>query len=54
MTTQRCGWCSSDPLYIDYHDHEWGKPLHDENQLFAMLCLEGQQAAVMDYRFEKA
>ena len=46
MTTQRCGWCSSDPLYIDYHDHEWGKPLHDENQLFAMLCLEGQQAGL--------
>lgn len=46
MTTQRCGWCSSDPLYIDYHDHEWGKPLHDEKQLFAMLCLEGQQAGL--------
>ena len=46
MTTQRCGWCSSDPLYIDYHDHEWGKPVHDEKQLFAMLCLEGQQAGL--------
>ena len=46
MTTQRCGWCSSDPLYINYHDHEWGKPLHDEKQLFAMLCLEGQQAGL--------
>ena len=46
MTIQRCGWCSSDPLYIAYHDKEWGKPEHDEAQLFEMLCLEGQQAGL--------
>ena len=46
MTIQRCGWCSNDPLYIAYHDHEWGKPLKDEARLFEMLCLEGQQAGL--------
>lgn len=46
MTIQRCGWCSSDPLYIAYHDEEWGKPEHDEARLFEMLCLEGQQAGL--------
>ena len=46
MTIQRCGWCSNDPLYIAYHDHEWGKVLRDEQQLFEMLCLEGQQAGL--------
>jgi DNA-3-methyladenine glycosylase I len=46
MSIQRCGWCSNDPLYIAYHDHEWGKPSHDEAHLFEMLCLEGQQAGL--------
>ena len=46
MNQQRCGWCSSDPLYIAYHDHEWGKPQFDEQHLFEMLCLEGQQAGL--------
>ena len=46
MTKIRCGWCSNDDLYQYYHDHEWGKPLHDEAQLFEMLCLEGQQAGL--------
>ena len=46
MTKKRCGWCSEDPLYIDYHDHEWGKPQRDEQHLFEMLCLEGQQAGL--------
>lgn len=46
MKTQRCGWCSDDPLYIAYHDEEWGKPEHDEARLFEMLCLEGQQAGL--------
>ena len=46
MTIIRCGWCSDDPIYTDYHDHEWGKPLHDEKTLFEMLCLEGQQAGL--------
>lgn len=44
MSVQRCGWCSSDPLYMDYHDQEWGKPEYKEARLFEMLCLEGQQA----------
>lgn len=46
MTLKRCGWCSSDPLYIEYHDLEWGKPQFDEAHLFEMLCLEGQQAGL--------
>ncbi len=46
MTIKRCGWCSDDPLYIDYHDHEWGKVNRDEQHLFEMLCLEGQQAGL--------
>lgn len=46
MTLQRCGWCSDDPLYIAYHDREWGQALHDEARLFEMLCLEGQQAGL--------
>lgn len=46
MSPQRCGWCSNDPLYIAYHDEEWGKAEHDESRLFEMLCLEGQQAGL--------
>lgn len=46
MTIQRCGWCSNDPLYIQYHDDEWGKENHDEAHLFEMICLEGQQAGL--------
>lgn len=46
MTTQRCGWCSNDPLYIAYHDQEWGVPNYNEQYLFEMLCLEGQQAGL--------
>ncbi|MBJ9983859.1 DNA-3-methyladenine glycosylase I [Acinetobacter sp. S40] len=46
MTVQRCGWCSSDPLYMSYHDEEWGKPEFEESRLFEMLCLEGQQAGL--------
>jgi len=43
---QRCGWAGTDPLYIDYHDHQWGVPLHDERLLFEMLILEGAQAGL--------
>ena len=43
---KRCAWCSSDPLYIAYHDHEWGVPLYDERRLFEMLILEGAQAGL--------
>ncbi len=46
MTIQRCSWCSNDRLYISYHDEEWGKVEQDENRLFEMLCLEGQQAGL--------
>ena len=42
---QRCSWATTD-LYKEYHDHEWGKPVHDENKLFEMLILEGMQAGL--------
>ena len=42
----RCWWCGDDPLYVDYHDHEWGTPLHDDRALFELLCLEGFQAGL--------
>jgi DNA-3-methyladenine glycosylase I len=42
----RCAWCGTDPLYVRYHDEEWGVPTHDERQLFEMLCLEGAQAGL--------
>ena len=42
----RCGWCTDDPLYIEYHDHEWGVPSHDDRHLFEMLILEGAQAGL--------
>jgi DNA-3-methyladenine glycosylase I len=42
----RCEWATSDPLYLDYHDREWGVPLHDERGLFELLCLEGAQAGL--------
>jgi DNA-3-methyladenine glycosylase I len=46
MTT-RCAWVvPDDPLYVAYHDHEWGVPVHDDLKLFEMLCLEGQQAGL--------
>jgi len=42
----RCGWHGTDPLYVQYHDEEWGLPLHDEHRLFEMLILEGAQAGL--------
>jgi len=42
----RCPWAGSDPLYIDYHDVEWGVPIRDPNRLFELLCLEGAQAGL--------
>lgn len=42
----RCSWCLKDDLYKAYHDEEWGKPLHDDNKLFELLCLEGAQAGL--------
>jgi DNA-3-methyladenine glycosylase I len=43
---RRCGWCIDDPLYIAYHDQEWGAPSHDDRHLFEMLILEGAQAGL--------
>ena len=42
----RCEWSSSDPLYISYHDNEWGVPIHDDRLLFEFLVLEGAQAGL--------
>ena len=42
----RCGWAGTDPLYIKYHDEEWGVPVHDDRQFFEMLILEGAQAGL--------
>ena len=42
----RCTWCGDDPLYIAYHDHDWGVPVHDDRLLFEMLILEGAQAGL--------
>lgn len=42
----RCWWCGDDPLYQQYHDEEWGVPLHDDHLLFEFLCLEGAQAGL--------
>jgi DNA-3-methyladenine glycosylase I len=43
---RRCAWCPADPLYVDYHDNEWGIAVHADRQLFEMLCLEGAQAGL--------
>jgi DNA-3-methyladenine glycosylase I len=42
----RCGWCGTDPLYVGYHDREWGVPVHDDRKLFEFLVLEGAQAGL--------
>jgi len=46
MEKTRCDWATTDPLYIAYHDNEWGVPLHDEQQLFEFLILETFQAGL--------
>ena len=43
---ERCGWVTSDPIYIQYHDVEWGVPVHDDNKLFEFIILEGAQAGL--------
>jgi DNA-3-methyladenine glycosylase I len=43
---KRCEWAGSDPLYIEYHDNEWGVPVHDDRKIFEMLVLEGAQAGL--------
>ncbi len=42
----RCSWAGSDPLYVAYHDQEWGVPVHDDHLLFEFLILEGMQAGL--------
>ncbi|NOU96552.1 DNA-3-methyladenine glycosylase I [Paenibacillus sp. LMG 31456] len=49
MEQKRCGWVNKDPLYINYHDHEWGVPVHSEHKLFELLVLEGAQAGLSWY-----
>lgn len=46
MRRTRCPWAGSDPLYVEYHDREWGVPVHDDRTLFEMLTLEGAQAGL--------
>lgn len=47
MTTRRrCAWCGTDPLYVAYHDREWGRPVRDDRRLFEFLLLEGAQAGL--------
>lgn len=43
---KRCCWCGNDPLYIKYHDEEWGRPISDDRTLFEFLTLEGAQAGL--------
>ncbi len=43
---KRCWWCGDDPQYMDYHDTEWGVPIHDDQKLFELLNLEGAQAGL--------
>ena len=42
----RCPWAGDTPIYVDYHDNEWGRPVHDDRRLFEMLILEGMQAGL--------
>lgn len=45
-TIDRCAWCGDDPLYVSYHDEEWGVPEYDDQRLFAKLILDGAQAGL--------
>ena len=46
LNVERCPWCGKDPIYQHYHDHVWGRPRYDSQDLFAKLCLDGQQAGL--------
>lgn len=46
MNKERCKWCGTDPLYIEYHDTEWGVPVYDDHKLFEFLILETFQAGL--------
>ncbi len=43
---KRCDWCGEDPLYVSYHDKEWGVPVYDDDTLFEFLLLEGALQSV--------
>ena len=49
MNKNRCSWCNDSPLYIAYHDQEWGVPIYDDHLLFEFLILEGMQAGLSWY-----
>jgi len=44
--TKRCDWCGAEPIYVDYHDKEWGVPVHDDRLHFEMIILDGAQAGL--------
>ena len=46
QVNNRCTWCGDDPLYVEYHDNVWGRPVKDDLELFEKLCLDGQQAGL--------
>ena len=46
LKKKRCAWSGTDPLYVSYHDEEWGVPVHDDGRLFEFLVLEGAQAGL--------
>jgi len=46
LVIKRCSWCGDDPLYVRYHDQEWGVPVHNDRKLFEFLILEGAQAGL--------
>ncbi len=46
MSKGRCTWCGTDPIYVDYHDKQWGVPVYDDQDLFAKLILDGAQAGL--------
>jgi len=50
---KRCPWLNKEPLYIEYHDNEWGVPVYDDRLLFEMLCLEGAQAGLSWWKILK-
>lgn len=53
MDKIRCGWCEKDDLYRAYHDHEWGKPVYDDETIFEFLVLESFQAGLSWYTILK-
>ena len=46
MAKTRCSWCGTDPIYVKYHDEQWGVPVYNDKELFAKLILDGAQAGL--------